>query len=281
MEDFTPRATVIADSISPAKRRLATLEVVFHRYMLPEFNTHRKFSRNSASSRAIPVKKVIARITATPVIPLVWASEQKGMQGGTPLPAAQAHAARTTWLRARDTALEHVATLTELGVHKSIVNRLLEPFMDHTVVVSSTDFTGFFAQRATPPGGTSLAQPEIVAAADAMRAALNASTPTPVDVGELHLPYLPDWEATDLPPLECAMISAARCARVSYLTHAGTRSLDEDLKLYQRLITADPPHLSPLEHVALSAKPYATTEGNFDGWHQLRHLLTHRGVEQL
>ncbi len=284
MEDFAPSAKVIADSISPTNKRLTTIEVTLHRYMLPEFNTHRVFSRNSASSRAIPVHKIIERITTTPVLPLVWASEQKGMQGGTPLDEQAAEAARAIWLHARYTVIEHATALTDLGVHKSIVNRLLEPFMDHTVVVTSTDYDNFFAQRATPPGGTCLAQPEIAHAADAMRAALNASTPTPVELGDLHLPYLPDWEAERLTATERAQVSAARCARVSYLTQAGTRSIDADLNLYLRLVTADPPHLSPLEHVATPAEPHATVDGNLDGnldgWHQLRHLIQPRTVEQ-
>ncbi len=268
-------AKIIADSEahvpSLGKRyvfRLTTMEVRFHRFVLAELNTHRRFSRNSASSRAIPVRKQLQRVREDPAIPVVWASEQKGMQGGAqveyPLRAQE------RWLRARDSAVEHAEALVDQGVHKSIVNRLLEPYMWHTAILSSTEWENFFAQRCSP-----LAQPEIRVLAEKMRDALTASKPQFVPFGEWHLPYLDpaDFAACAEAGLDPRHISVARCARVSYLTHDGKRDVTEDEKLYQRLASADPPHASPLEHVATPSPIVRDTYGNFQGWEQLRHRV--------
>lgn len=261
--DFQPSARVIADSISPDGHRLTTLEVQMHRFVLAEFNTHRALSRNSASSRAIPVARTFARLADHPAVPVVWAREQKGMQGGACIddPAK----AREIWLAARDAAVAHAEELLTLGVHKSIVNRVLEPFLDHTVVVSATDWDGFLQQRCSP-----LAQPEMRAAAEAMREALHASLPLPLRYGDWHLPYLTPIDIAEIGSGVRQQVSAARCARVSYLTQDGRRSPLEDIDLYNRLTTANPPHWSPLEHVATPAQ-HTRPAGNFTGWHQLRH----------
>lgn len=263
-DDFHPSARVIADSISLWGHRLVTMEVVIHRFVLSEFNTHRSLSRNSASSRAVPVRTMIDAVTNTPAIPLEWPAEQRGMQGGDQI--TDPGVAREVWLNARDAALLRAEALVALGVHKSVVNRLLEPFMAHTVIVSATDWDGFWAQRCSP-----LAQPEIRAAAHAMRQAYDASTPAKLDVGEWHLPYISDDDRAVTSLVNLRRISVARCARVSYLTHDNTRAHDLDLDLYTRLITADPPHASPLEHVA--APVDTATRGNFTGWVQLRHII--------
>lgn len=265
--DFTTTAQVIADSISPAGNRLTTIEVTLHRFVLAELNTHRVFSRNSASSRAIPVATTMARIADTPVVPLAWPAEQRGMQGGDELPADLATQARAAWLNARDAAVDYAEQLAQIGVHKSVVNRLLEPFATTTVIISATDWHGFWRQRCSP-----LAQPELRAAAQAMNSAYEASVPRRLTAGQWHLPYI---RGAELPELlsRALMVSAARCARVSYRTHDGRRDIDADLNLYDRLIAADPPHASPLEHPATPARPGEPVRGNFTGWHQLRHQV--------
>jgi thymidylate synthase ThyX len=235
-----------------------------HRFVLAELNTHRKFSRNSASSRAIPVSKTMARVVGDPALPLAWASEQSGMQGGESLSEQDARIAEVYWLQARNHALVQATALSKLGVHKSIVNRLLEPFMWHTVIISSTEWDNFFGLRCNP-----MAQPEIQAAAYAMRDALVASTPTLLDVGEWHLPYIQPGE--DFRLVDVKRISAARCARVSYLTQDGVRDPEKDIELCERLTSADPPHASPLEHVATPQHPCLDVLGNFRGWRQFRH----------
>ena len=282
-------AKVIADSVSPAGIRLTTMEVTFHRFVLAEFNTHRVFSRNSASSRAIPFKKQVARVMDNPAIPVKWAAEQRGMQGGDEIDYPWL--ARANWLEARSNAINSAARLANLGVHKSIVNRLLEPFMWHTVIVTATEWQGFWDQRCSE-----LAQPEIKVAAELMREAYDASIPSEVNYDEWHLPYVTDedWDSAisiiDSVPYSwnaeeynnavvdvVKRVSVARSARVSYLNHDGTRDIKKDLDLYDRLVSADPLHASPLEHVATPAtmeEMYdGTVLGNFTGWHQMRHFV--------
>jgi thymidylate synthase ThyX len=260
-----PNATVVLDSVSPAGVRLTTIEVTLHRFVLAELNTHRVFSRNSASSRAIPTPKQLQRIVEDPAIPIEFGTNQRGMQAAAPLTGAEHDAALAAWLEARDRAVEAAERLFDLGVHKQVVNRILEPFMWHTVIVTATDWDGFWQQRCSP-----LAQPEIRVAAEAMRAVFEASEPTPVAAGEWHTPYLRPDEA-DLDPELRTRVSAARCARVSYLTHDGRRDLSADETLYERLVTADPAHWSPLEHVATPADD--PVPGNYRGWRQLRHVI--------
>lgn len=268
-QNFTPSARVVADSVSPwARDRLTTIEVCLHRFMLPELNTHRAFSRNSASSRAIPVARTMQCIADAPALPLSWPAEQRGMQGGQELSTYLTAKARALWLAARDNAVQAAELLLDLGLHKSVVNRLLEPFMSTTVIVSATDWDGFWAQRCSP-----LAQPEIRVAAEAMKAAYDASEPTLVPQGDYHTPYITFEDKVDTGPEERVKISAARCARVSYLTHDGRRDIQADLDLFQRLISAEPPHASPLEHVATPSRHGAARNSNFRGWQQLRHIV--------
>ena len=186
--------------------------MTLHRFVLAELNTHRVFSRNSASSRAIPVAKQLARIEADPAIPVEFGANQRGMQAGAPLSGTEHEAALATWLAARDAAVAAARSLGEQGVHKQVTNRLLEPFMWHTVIVTSTDWDGFWDQRCSP-----LAQPEIRVAAEAMRAAFDASEPTALAHGDWHTPYVRADDG-DLDVETRKRIAAARCARVSYLT---------------------------------------------------------------
>ena len=245
------------------------MEVRMHRFVLAEFNTHRVFSRNSASSRAIPVRRTLGRVAEDPAIPLGWPTEQKGMQGGEPLGEQEADQALEIWLKARDQAIESASQLATLGVHKSVTNRLLEPFMWHTVIVSSTEWENFWGLRLS-----ALAQPEMGAVASLMREAYLGSNPTPLAYGQWHLPYI-RTEDQDLPVEQQCKISAARCARVSYLTHDGVRDPDKDIELYDRLVTVTPPHASPLEHVATPCSGLGDHlhRGNFEGWDQLRHSV--------
>lgn len=243
MSDLT-YAKVIADSISPITHdRATTLEVRCHRFVLAEFNTHRVFSRNSASSRAIPVKKMLERVSNETAVPMSWPAEQRGMQGGEAVAEEVATLAKHSWLRSLREAVSGAERLVELGVHKSVANRLIEPFAMHTIVVTATAWENFFAQRCSP-----LAQPEIRAVAEKMREVREASIPDDLDEGEWHLPYV---DLAEVDSLRVAVrVSAARCARVSYLTQDGVRSVEADLELYERLVSARPAHWSPLEHVA-------------------------------
>jgi len=242
------------------------MEVTFHRFVLAEFNTHRMFSRNSASSRAIPAHKLIERAQTDPAYPLVWPAEQKGMQGGEDLSMGAEGEVRYLWERQLAHAVYTAKELVRLGLHKSVVNRILEPFLWHTVIVTSTEWENFFRQRCSP-----LAQPEIRAAAELMEQEYRASTPKMVQFGRWHTPLIQadEWGWTDE---KLCMVSAARCARVSHLTHEGVRDPAEDLSLFHRLVSADPGHWSPLEHVATPVDDHKYLQkGNLRGWAQLRH----------
>ena len=273
-------AEVVADSITIDGHRLTTMAVTMHRFVLPEFNTHRAFSRNSASSRAIPTRKQLSEVRTNPANPIEWGSNQSGMQAGEPVSIEDADAARYLWVKAMNTAADASEIISgELNVHKQVANRILEPWMWHTVIVTATDYDNFFDQRCSP-----LAQPEIRVVAEKMEAAYEASIPVEVAEGDWHTPFIQEDEASlDLETRK--KVSAARCARVSYLTHDGVRDVEKDLELYERLVTAEPPHASPLEHVARpdprniafiqnTEEGYAfgvPILGNFLGWKQLRH----------
>lgn len=280
---FQPTAKVICDSVGPEGDRLTTIEVTTHRFILAEFNTHRVFSRNSASSRAIPYSKMRAKALESPALPLSWPSEQKGMQGGSELSEEAQKASEDLWLVARDAALMVTDELHAQGLHKSVINRLLEPFLPHTIIVSATNYHGFFSQRCHPD-----AQPEIRAAAEEMRRAYKESKPKLLGIGGWHIPYVTPEEVEEFPLTHIKsgrylqswefvrentllQISAARCARVSYLTHDGTRDISKDVELFDKLYRHNPPHASPFEHVAVASP--APTKGNFQGWQQLRHFL--------
>ncbi len=285
-------AKVIADSISIIGHRVTTFEVTMHRFVLAEFNTHRVFSRNSASSRAIPVKKRMEEFLKYPAFPLTLPSEKPGMQGGVELENEWRDDAR--WFL--ENIHNDVATAVrnyiedhpepETRLHKSVLARYIEPFLWHRVIVTATDWDGFFNQRISP-----LAQPEIHYPAQMMLEAYEASTPVQKRDGEWHLPYTTDWDKKEFDEMELIKLSAARCARVSYLTHDGEHDPEKDMKLWDRLVESDPPHASPLEHpcradlINVRTAEWVTLDGteavskdlpylgNLLGWIQARHLV--------
>lgn len=294
-------AKVLADSRSPAGHRLTTLEATFPRFVLAEFNTHRVFSRNSASSRAIPIAKQLRRVLEEPYVPIEFGANQPGMQAGPALSGEKEEAAEREWLRARDDAVRRVlglvtnpdaaggelldileqveqATRTRnrpaewLNVHKQVANRLLEPFMWHTVIVTATEWDNFWNLRCHPD-----AQPEIRLVAETMRDTAKTSEPEELAEGEWHLPLVRPEDRDQVASIEDLIkISAGRCARVSYLTHAGKRDLGADIELHDRLLESG--HMSPLEH---PARPLTTEEleknewsGNFHGWHPYRKTIS-------
>jgi len=238
-------AKVISDSVSPEGVRLTTVQATFHRYVLAEMNTHRIFSRNSASSRAIPVAKQIKKIRETPAYPVEYGENQPGMQAGVGLNRGSLD---IIWVQSSRDSADTAEKLMSENVHKQVTNRLLEPFMWHTAVISSTAWGNFFNQRCSP-----LAQPEIRVVAEMIREVMDDSKPAELGVGEWHLPYIQDDEYVRMDWETLKKVSTARCARVSYLTQEGSRDYSEDIKLYARLVSSSPMHASPLEHVATPA----------------------------
>lgn len=265
-------ATVIADSISSYGIRITTLQLKYPRFIHSEFMTHRVFSRNAASSRAIPVVKTIEQVRNDPAMPIHWGLNQPGMQ------AAQEHddpaSARNAWIEATRSAARHAENLANLGLHKQIVNRVLEPFQWMHTIVTATEWDNFFDLRCHPD-----AQPEFQALANAIRMAMDESSPVERassiqrTTSSWHLPYVSDDERAHLHPYTLPKISAARCARVSYLKHDGKApSIEDDMVLFERLVGSKPLHASPIEHQACAASSVARSR-NFLGWHQYRDLF--------
>ena len=268
---FQPKAEIIADSINSNGCRLTTFALTYHRYIHSEMMTYRMWSRNASSSRAIPVEKNIKYVEDLGLYPLHWGANQKGMQAYSEVDAITKQQAILAWDYARENALASARKLVELGVHKQVVNRLLEPFNTITTLVTATDYSNFFAQRCHPA-----AQPEIRVLAETMQAAYNDSLPAEFNKCGWHLPFVSEVEIMhhldDFAKL--IAISVGRCARVSYLQHDGTRDSEKDVALHDYLATAQPPHLSPFEHVAQNMdddQMYA----NLQGWQSKRYKLEH------
>lgn len=261
-------ARILADSENITRCRLVTFLVTFPRIVLAEFNTHRALSRNSASSRAIPVEKRIAAVEADPFIPESFGKNQRGMQAATALDGMAAEQAEQAWRDACQQAVRHARALAMLGVHKQLANRVIEPYCWHTVICSGTEWENFFALRCHPD-----AQPEIRRIAEMMRELYEGSESVVLMPGEWHLPlvtYEERIEFAHAPAEHLAKISAGRCARVSYLTHDGRRAPDEDVALCDKLMASG--HMSPLEHPAM-ALPDRRAEGNVRGFRQLRKTI--------
>ena len=265
-------AKIIADSINPTRDRITTFELTYPRFVHAELMTHRLFSRNSASSRAIPTSKLIERVMQHPVLPKWWGKSQSGMQAREELGGRELNECKMLWLQARDSAVGFAKQLHQRGLHKQIANRIVEPWMFITVIVTATEDDNWFHLRDDPN-----AQPEIAWVAREMREAYDKNLPVPCDVGDWHTPYVTTDNQDDplyVSPSECgsdplflAKISTARCARVSYLTHDGKRDLSEDIALHDRL--SGNGHWSPFEHSA-EADESSVRYGNFFGWRQYR-----------
>jgi thymidylate synthase ThyX len=253
-------ATLIADSVSITGHRLTTFQITIPKWILAELNTHRMLSRNAASSRAIPIEKVIEQVKNDPVIPIAWGRNQRGMQAKEVLTDRESALALESWLEARDKAIGQANYMSIVCcVHKQIANRLLEPWMWATVIVSATEYDNFFRLRCHPD-----AQPELQHVAFMMRDLYLKSTPTLVTNGQYHLPYVTGQISTS----EDIIRSVARCARVSYSNHGKDSAFEDDQRLYNQL--AESGHLSPFEHVAT---PADGRHGNFEGWQQVRQTL--------
>lgn len=224
-------------------------------------------SRNSSSSRAIPVEKMMAQVKDDPALPVYWGSNKPGMQAGEELVGDDLAAAKRMWLFARDRALDMAGELSKLHLHKQLVNRVLEPWMFITVLVTATEWGNFFKLRCHPA-----AQPEIRQAAEMMQACMEKSEPSLLHGGEWHMPF---WRADDvelgLTEHEQLQVSVARCARVSYLTHDGQREPAKDVILAASLAANG--HWSPFEHVCMASEHPAHRSGNFLGWKQYREVV--------
>ena len=266
-------AKIIADSVSQAGARITTLQLKYPRFIHAEFMTHRLFSRNASSSRAIPVKKMLSQVWNDPAMPIHWGANKSGMQADVELKGFKKRAAKTLWRTASKAACSVAWLMMHLGLHKQVANRILEPFQYIHVIVTATEWDNFLALRAHPA-----AQPEIHELAIHIKKALDGSKPKLLKAGKWHLPYLTDQEIQDfawIGQMETALkVSAARCARVSYLRHDGGKpKVSEDVSLYSRLIDSIPMHASPIEHQARPLSDKNEWSGNFKGWEQNRKRI--------
>lgn len=274
---MTIEATSILASVDAAGKRIDTLLLRYPRFIHAEFMTHRQFSRNASSSRAIPVERFIEDVERDPAMPVFWGKNQKGMQAREELSPSIAGAMGVRWLMACEDAIYHARGMLGNDAHKQIVNRLLEPFAHINVVVTATEWDNFMALRDHED-----AQPEIRALAQAMKAEMLYAPVQRLSIGQWHLPFVTPEEIREYqglmdPTRNLRAVSSARCARTSYLTHDGRKSsLAEDIALGERLTKSRPFHASPFEH---QATPYVpgfhdeTDQRNFRGWVQNRALM--------
>ncbi len=270
-------AKIVADSINEQGCRITTFTVIFPRFAIAEFNTHRMLSRNSASSRARPFKTMLKDVLEDPFIPTRWMASHTGMQGKEYLNEQDSELARKKWLEARDAAVTAAKALDEQKVSKQVVNRLLESFIWQEVIVTATDYNNLFSLRAHED--TEIHFQEL---AYKMLDAYNASTPKLLKAGEWHIPFDGQFDSAKLATIakddekELEMlkkeIACARCARISYKPFGSEDNYDyaADRKLFKTLV--DGGHFSPLEHVAR-----AMTEEEWKQWVMTREGKVENG----
>jgi hypothetical protein len=221
---------------------------------------------------------MLQRVIDSPFIPRRFSLAQKGMNTDRFVDYAEDYErwfslVQDWWLPQRDLAVAGASQGLALGLHKQDVNRLLEPFMMHTAIISATNWDNFFDQRlAVNEKGSPLAYIPIYDVAKAMKCAIKRSVLSDnaqfLELDQWHTPLANFPGDEDLTVHERRRVSVARCARVSYLTQEGIRDPAADLELYDRLL--DGKHLSPFEHVA---HPSILGSGNFRGWTQARHYV--------
>lgn len=272
-------AKVVQDSrcdLIDGKHRLTTMVLTYPRFIHSEVMTHRMLSKNAASSRAIPVAKMIAQVRDNPALPVFWGKNQPGMQAAEELGSTTKALTEAYWLSARDEAVVRAEQMLAVGTHKQIANRILEPWMWMVTIVSGTldAYSNLYNLRIHPD-----AQPEFKVLAEAMLDAHKSSTPMTIKPGDWHLPFVGHetimqakarTEGDDAKTIDILRkVSAARCARVSYLNHDGSKpDIDKDIDLHDKLVVA--PHASPFEHVAT---PRPGKWGNFTGFMQYRQVI--------
>lgn len=267
------KAEIICDSKNEFGDRITTFILTFPRYLLAEINTHRMLSRNSASSRAIRFEKMVKSVMENPFIPYRWQKDHAGMQGTEYFTDDEVKQFKLVedHLEARNNAIMWARRQNSKGVTKQLCNRLIEPFMYHTCLLTGTEFENFFALRAHDA-----AEIHFGILAEEMLKALNESEPKQLNAGEWHIPFGDtfDWEmlssiAKDrlgwpesIPPrglnnknlwdetIQKLKIELAtfRCAQISYITHENEMPYIEMLAKHDRLVAQG--HMSAFEHCA-------------------------------
>lgn len=273
---MTISVKIIEGSINQFNKKITTFELTYPRFIHSEIMTHRVFSRNSASSRAIPTKRILHNILNDMATPIHWGKNQSGMQAFSELTPFKKWMTQKIWKISGYTSIGFAWILDKIGAHKQIVNRIIEPWSHITIILTTTELDNFFELRDHKD-----AQPEIALLSKKMKEAINNFKYKPLKNDEWHLPYVTEVEKNKYPLGTLIKISVARCARVSYLTHDGQLStVDKDLKLYEKLVGSIPLHASPAEHQATlilteNDKKY---QGNFSGFVQFRKILEEKFI---
>lgn len=286
------KAEIVADSISPDGVRLVSILTSYPRFIHAEVLRHRVFSSSVASSRAIPTENLIKQVREDPFVPETFNERVKGMGVGEALNERTHQAAHAVWENAANYAASYSDQLMGLGVDKSRVNRLLEPYLFVTHLITATEWSNFFALRDHPD-----AQPEFQKIARMMREAMDESEPQHLEYGWWHLPLVTSRELTQLCDFRLdygerqncdsvndevdrwKYISAGRCARVSYDKQG--ESEDHERSIFRAQLLIDSGHMSPFEHVVRpmtyeesswesQRDPDEAFSGNFRGWIQMR-----------
>lgn len=253
-------AKIIADSVdAKSGNRVTTFELEYPRYIHSQLMTHRVFSRNCASSRAIPINKVIEQIECDSQEPM-WTYNKSGMQGKEVQEEELKNKCLSVWNKARDNAINSAKELVGLGIHKQDANRLLEPFQTMKTILTGTEFSNFFKLRIHKD-----AQPEIRALAECMRCAINQSMPTIAYEGYWHLPYISEEDLAKFGLEKAKKISTSCCAQVSY--RALDQSEEKALAIFDKLVSGDIIHGSAFEHICT---PSSTGSTNLKGWRTYR-----------
>jgi len=292
-------ARVLAHSVSPTGYELVSLAVTFPRIILAEANTHRVLSRNSASSRAIPVERRIAQVRMSPFVPEAFGKNKRGMQADEVLGDDEDAVARTVWAQAAKDAAIHADALAALGVHKQHANRLIETFAWHTVIFTATEWANWDALRVSKN-----AQPEMYKIAGMMREVRLASAPVYLGYEMWHLPLVRgpmgerdlfvEEKSLRSRGIDPVKVCIGRCAAVSYERHTVDSTPEKDAARYDGLRSNG--HMSPFEHACrpmdpteldLFAQPECVWDGsrflrtgkirhflgNVEGWVQQRKLI--------
>lgn len=268
-------AKIIKDSIAPHGKRLTTFEWEYPRFIHSEIMTHRILSKNAASSRAIPISTTIKQLRDDPAMPVWWGKNQAGMSAKEELDdtiiadfgfigkmTAKA-AAMDVWLAARDSAIRYAEMLSEIGLHKQIANRILEPWVMMKTVITGTEWDNIFYLRDHED-----AQPEFQAVVRPALDAYNNSTPTLLQPGQWHLPYVED---VDLTLADALKLSSSLCAQVSF--RKADDSIEKAIRIYDRLVESKPVHASPFEHQGTPHEDPEHRSGNLIGFVQHRQLI--------
>lgn len=295
---------MIKDSISSSGIRLRTFELEYQRMFHSETMTHRMLSKNSSSTRAIPVARAIQIVEEKTAKPIHWGSNNPGMQSNTELTGAQKEAAEATWTAMRDSVISFVKILSDkdgINGHKQWAGRALETFSFIKVVLTGTELVNLWHLRDHKD-----AQPEFHELAKLMQQVSNMSTPTLLHPGEWHLPYVDLIDGKYFVGSEQVSLEVARKVSASCAAQCSYRKLDDSIekaeKVFDMLHVGDdsgqPAHASPLEHQATPMDDYSKSfnpdtwqrgithvrrdgslwSGNLRGWVQFRQLIPNEAV---